>query len=178
MHSSPELVSHLLISPSTRLFLSSIISHEERKKRKERKERKNIRSTASPRRVRTDCLLLLRLSRRTMLNELKSSSIFQNGQRTTKPFRRFLRKFLNDWSMDFSAMLAYNLLIALLPIAVALFGTLGLILTNYPDLEDKVKKKIIESFPADNTTRGGIEQVRSQPRSFVTCCFSSSSFRW
>ena len=94
-----------------------------------------------------------------MISDLKSTAVFQQGQRTTKPFRRFLRKFLNDWSMDFSAMLAYNLLIALLPIAVALFGILGLVLTNYPDLQQKVKDKIVHSFPADNTTQGGIAQV-------------------
>lgn len=94
-----------------------------------------------------------------MISDLKSTSVFQHGQRTTKPFRRFLRKFLNDWSMDFSAMLAYNLLIALLPIAVALFGILGLVLENYPDLQQKAKEKIIHSFPTDNTTQGGIEQV-------------------
>ena len=61
--------------------------------------------------------------------------------------------------MDFSAMLAYNLLIALLPIAVALFGILGLVLKNYPNAEQQMKEKIIDSFPSDNTTRSGIEQV-------------------
>jgi len=94
-----------------------------------------------------------------MINRIKSSSAFRTSQRRTKPIRHFLRKFLNDWSMDFSAMLAYNLLIALLPIAVALFGTLGLVLQNYPDLERQVKDKIIHSFPLDNTTQSGIEQV-------------------
>lgn len=94
-----------------------------------------------------------------MINNLKSSALFQNGQRKTKNVRRFLRKFLNDWSMDFSAMLAYNLLIALLPIAVALFGILGLVLKNYPNAEQQMKEKIIDSFPSDNTTRSGIEQV-------------------
>ena len=61
--------------------------------------------------------------------------------------------------MDFAAMLSYNLLIALLPIAIALFGILGLVLKNHPDLERQVKDKIIHSFPADNTTQSGIEQV-------------------
>jgi uncharacterized BrkB/YihY/UPF0761 family membrane protein len=94
-----------------------------------------------------------------MINGLRSSSVFRNGQRRTKPVRHFFRKFLNDWSMDFSAMLAYNLLIALLPIAVALFGILGLVLKNYPDTQQEIKNKIINSFSVDNTTRSGIEQV-------------------
>jgi uncharacterized BrkB/YihY/UPF0761 family membrane protein len=94
-----------------------------------------------------------------MITGLRSSSVFRNGQRRTKPVRHFFRKFLNDWSMDFSAMLAYNLLIALLPIAVALFGILGLVLKNYPDTQQEIKNKIINSFSVDNTTRSGIEQV-------------------
>jgi uncharacterized BrkB/YihY/UPF0761 family membrane protein len=94
-----------------------------------------------------------------MLNGIKSLSVFKGGQRRSKPARHFLRKFLNDWSLDFSAMLAYNLLIALLPIAVALFGILGLVLKNHPDTQQQVKNKIIDSFPADNTTRDGIKQV-------------------
>lgn len=62
--------------------------------------------------------------------------------------------------MDFSAMLAYNLLITLLPIAVALFGILGLVLKNYPDAQREVKDKIINLFPSDNTTQTGIKQVK------------------
>ena len=96
-----------------------------------------------------------------MINNLKSSSVFREGQQQTKPVRHFLRKFQNDWSMDFSAMLAYNLLITLLPIAVALFGILGLVLKNYPVAQNEVKDKIIHLFPADNTTQAGMKQVNS-----------------
>ncbi|CAF2508931.1 unnamed protein product [Rotaria sp. Silwood2] len=94
-----------------------------------------------------------------MIDNIKSTTVFKGGQRQTKPVRRFIRKFFNDWSMDFSAMLAYNLLIALLPIAVALFGITGLVLKNYPDTQKAVKNKIIHLFPADNTTQAGIQQV-------------------
>ncbi|CAF1236336.1 unnamed protein product [Adineta steineri] len=94
-----------------------------------------------------------------MINRLRSTAIFQNGERRTKPIRYFFCKFLNDWSLDFAAMLAYNLLIALLPIAVALFGILGLVLKNYPDRQQEIKNQIINSFSTDNITRSGIEQV-------------------
>lgn len=94
-----------------------------------------------------------------MMNRIRSSALFRGGQHRTKPARYFLRKFLNDWSMDFSAMLAYNLLIALLPIIIALFGILGVVLKNYPDFEDEIKNKTIDLFPSDNTTRAGIRQV-------------------
>lgn len=94
-----------------------------------------------------------------MIDNVKSTIAFREGQRQTKPMRHFLRKFFNDWSLDFSAMLAYNLLIALLPIAVAIFGILGLVLKNHPDTQREVKEKIIHLFPADNTTQAGIQQV-------------------
>ena len=35
--------------------------------------------------------------------------------------------------MDLSAMLAYNLIIALVPMGVAVFGILGFVLQNYPE---------------------------------------------
>jgi len=94
-----------------------------------------------------------------MINDIRSSAIFRGGQRRTIPIRHFLRKFFNDWSMDFAAMLAYNLLIALVPIAVALFGILGLVLKNYPHLEDELKNKTMELFSFDNITQAGIRQV-------------------
>ncbi len=94
-----------------------------------------------------------------MINGIRSSALFRGGQRRTKPVRHFFRKFLNDWSLDFSTMLAYNLLIALLPIAVALFGILGLVLKNHPDIRQKIKDEIINATGFDNTTQQGIKQV-------------------
>ena len=98
-----------------------------------------------------------------MINDIRTSSLFRGGQRHSKPLRHFIRKFLNDWSMDFAAMLAYNLLIALLPIAVALFGILGLILKNHPETEKKLIDQIINATAFDNTTQQGIRQVNIIP---------------
>ena len=95
-----------------------------------------------------------------MIDNIKSTTAFKEGQRRTKPVRHFLNKFLNDWSLNFAAMLAYNLLIALLPIAVALFGIFGLFVKNDHNAQEKIKQKIIDSFPADNTTQSGITQVK------------------
>lgn len=94
-----------------------------------------------------------------MIDNIKSTTAFQQSQQTTKPVRRFIRKFLNDWSLNFAAMLAYNLLIAMLPIAVALFGIFGLVLKNDSKAQEKIEDKIVNSFPADNTTQSGIKQV-------------------
>ena len=75
-----------------------------------------------------------------MINGIRSSCSIQRSGTSNKIIRLFIRKFLNDWSLDFSAMLAYNLLIALLPTVVALFGTFGLILRNYPEYTTKTQK--------------------------------------
>ncbi|CAF1140294.1 unnamed protein product [Didymodactylos carnosus] len=66
---------------------------------------------------------------------------------------------MNDWSLDFASMLAYNLLIALLPIAVTFFGIFGLVMGNDAELQNKLKNEIINAFPADNTTQSGITQI-------------------
>ena len=68
-------------------------------------------------------------------------------------------KFLKDWSLDFASMLAYNLLISLLPIAITIFGIFDLILKDNPQATQDLKDKIINPFPSDNTTRTGIKQV-------------------
>ncbi|CAF1106440.1 unnamed protein product [Didymodactylos carnosus] len=98
----------------------------------------------------------------TIMNDLTSTlndtKLFQVARRETKPYRQFFSKFMHDWSLDLAAMLAYNLLIALLPIAVALFGILAIILGKYSNFQDTIKKKIVNSFP-DNTTREALEQV-------------------
>ncbi|CAF4884383.1 unnamed protein product, partial [Rotaria magnacalcarata] len=55
-------------------------------------------------------------------------------------------------------MLAFNLLIALLPIAVALFGILGLVLRNNSGAQQEIKDTIVNSLSTDNTTQVGIKQ--------------------
>ncbi|CAF4067190.1 unnamed protein product [Rotaria magnacalcarata] len=94
-----------------------------------------------------------------MVNKIKSSTVLERAQQVTQPARHFLRKFLNDWSFNFAAMLAFNLLIALLPIAVALFGILGLVLRNNSGAQQEIKDTIVNSLSTDNTTQVGIKQI-------------------
>ncbi len=49
-------------------------------------------------------------------------------QKDTKSLQEFFTKFGNDWSMTLAAALAYNLLTAIFPIAVALIAIAGFIL--------------------------------------------------
>lgn len=97
-----------------------------------------------------------------MLDRLRSSLVYRRTRCKTRRFYHFLEKFLNDWSLIFAAVLAYNLLIALVPLAVAFFGIFGLVLKNYPDAEETIKKKIVDGFSSDNTTIAGIQQVRGR----------------
>lgn len=94
-----------------------------------------------------------------MIDNVTSTKTFKRVQRQTKPVRHFIKKFLNDWSFDLASMIAYNLLVAILPIVIILLGFVGLILRDQPEEQQSLKDKIINSFPADNTTRSGIKQV-------------------
>ena len=94
-----------------------------------------------------------------MVDDIISSTALERAKGRLKPVHQFLKKCLNDWSFDFASMLAYNLLIALLPIAIILFGILGLILTDRPQDQQYLEDIIINTFPADNITQTGIKQV-------------------
>ena len=83
----------------------------------------------------------------------------KEGERQVRPALLFLHKILNDWSLDLSALLAYNLIIALVPMAVVVFAILGFVLQNYPETQVQIIAKIITSFQFDNTTQVGVRQV-------------------
>jgi YihY family inner membrane protein len=62
--------------------------------------------------------------------DLKTSRVIEDVEKETKPLRGFLRKFGNDWATTFAGALAYSLLTALLPIAIAIVAIAGFILSN------------------------------------------------
>lgn len=74
----------------------------------------------------------------------------------------FVLKFLNDWSTDFSSLLSYNFIIALLPIAVAAFGIFGLVFRDNPSARKNIVDAIVDSLP-DNNTKSAVRQVRVRP---------------
>src|SRR2546421_7311914 len=61
----------------------------------------------------------------------KGSSAVQAVGKDVKPLQALLRKFSNDWSMNLSAALAYNILLATFPMLVALLAILGLLLGSF-----------------------------------------------
>jgi YihY family inner membrane protein len=82
-----------------------------------------------------------------MTSTITNTDFFENLKKESKPYRLFFQKFQHDWSLVLSCMLAFNLLIALLPMAIILFGILGLILGNNLNLQNRIKTSIINTFP-------------------------------
>jgi YihY family inner membrane protein len=62
----------------------------------------------------------------------KATGLLSSAEKGAKPMSEFFRKFGNDWATTFSAALAYSLLTAMLPIAIAIVAVLALILTLIP----------------------------------------------
>lgn len=60
-----------------------------------------------------------------------SLNVVQTVEKDVKPLQALLRKFNNDWSMNLSAALAYNILLAIFPVLVALLSILGLLLGSF-----------------------------------------------
>ncbi len=85
--------------------------------------------------------------KKRMASAITHTDLFENVKQETKPYRLFFQKFKHDWSLVLSSMLAFNLLIALLPMAIILFGIFGLILGNNMYLQNRLKHTIINVFP-------------------------------
>jgi YihY family inner membrane protein len=54
-------------------------------------------------------------------------------------------------------MLAFNLLVAILPMAITLFGILGLVLDEHPNLQNRLKNHIVNFFPSK--ANDGIREI-------------------
>lgn len=76
-----------------------------------------------------------------------SSGAVQTLQKETGRFQTFFIKFNNDWCMNFAGLLAYNLLMAMLPIAIALISILGFILGGNQALQANIIHQIASVFP-------------------------------
>ena len=94
-----------------------------------------------------------------MIDKVTSSAAVKRVQRQIKPIRLFIEKVVNDWSFNLASMVAYTLVIALIPIAVTLFGISGFILRDHPHIQQNLKNKIINSFSNESTLREGFGQV-------------------
>src|SRR5436305_2030965 len=92
----------------------------------------------------------------------KQEGALQTIQKDTKPLRAFITKFNNDWSMNLSAALAYNLLMAIFPIALAILAILGIVLGSLSPTEySKLQGQILTALPV-STPPGTVRSITKQ----------------
>lgn len=87
----------------------------------------------------------------------------ETATKDVKPLMAFLTKFQNDWTMNLSAALAYNLLMAIIPIAIAALAILGIVLHSLsPGAYDAVRSQITNIFPQGVSSQGVLDSVTKQ----------------
>ena len=91
-----------------------------------------------------------------------ATGALQTIQKDTKPLQAFITKFNNDWSMNLSAALAYNLLMTIFPIALAILAILGLVVGSLSPTEySKLQGQILHTLPV-STPPGTINSITKQ----------------
>jgi len=86
----------------------------------------------------------------------------ETAAKDVKPLMAFMTKFNNDWSMNLSAALAYNLLMAIFPIAIAVLAILGLILNSLsPSTYSNIQSQILQIFPKGSSS-GILDSITMQ----------------
>jgi len=96
------------------------------------------------------------------LDRFIPAEVIQTAEKGVKAFQTFVTKFSNDWSMNLSAALAYNLLLSTFPIVVALLAILGLVLGALaPGTTNTVFQGITKALPAEVHPESIIRGVQS-----------------
>jgi YihY family inner membrane protein len=73
-----------------------------------------------------------------------------------KPFLHFWQKLSNDWVFNLSGLLAYNLLMSIFPILLAMLAVAGLVLNNLaPGSERGLLNAIANALPGGSAGTGG-----------------------
>src|SRR6266480_5677189 len=83
-------------------------------------------------------------------------------QKDARPLQAFFTKFSNDWSTTFAAALAYNLLMAIFPIAIAILAILGIVLGSLSHAEYiRLQGQILHTLPV-NTPPSTVNSITNQ----------------
>src|SRR5438270_9573502 len=83
-------------------------------------------------------------------------------QKDARPLQAFFTKFSNDWSTTLAAALAYNLLMAIFPIALAILAILGLVVGSLSQAEySKLQVQILHTLPV-STPPGTVNSITKQ----------------
>ncbi len=83
-----------------------------------------------------------------------AQKLAQDVQRNSGPLHAFLTKFNNDWSTTFAGLLAYNILMAMLPIAIALVSILGFVMGSRN--RDAIIRQVSTVFPGQAAHQNAI----------------------
>ena len=59
----------------------------------------------------------------------------------------FAWKIINDWSFSLTALIAYYLLISVLPLILSMFAVVSLISNNNKSFENRIRDRLIKAFP-------------------------------
>jgi len=82
------------------------------------------------------------------LEQHKTSGAKQTAEKGVKSLQAFWTKFNNDWVMNFAAGLAFNLITAIFPIAIAIIAIAGLIFGSFdPYFQGNLIHSIESVFP-------------------------------
>lgn len=69
-------------------------------------------------------------------------------------FVRFSWKLIFDWAFSLSALIAYYLLISLLPLVLCIFAVVSLIFGDNPKFQNQIRDRLVKAFPD-----GGLTEV-------------------
>ena len=75
-----------------------------------------------------------------------SSKMVQTIEKIIHPLRAFITKFMNDWGFILAGVIAYNMLMSMVPIATALLALLGIVLSD-SQIQTNVLGQITAVFP-------------------------------
>ena len=93
----------------------------------------------------------------------RDSGVLRTIQKDIQPLLAFWTKFNNDWAWNNAAGLAYNLILAIFPIAIALISILGLFLgTLNAQAYDQVEGKITAAFASVAGAKGILDAALNQ----------------
>ncbi|HLG78563.1 MAG TPA: YihY/virulence factor BrkB family protein [Ktedonobacteraceae bacterium] len=93
-----------------------------------------------------------------VVTQAKESPVVQKG---LNPLREFMAKVNNDWTMNLQASaLAYSLLMAMLPIAVALLSIFGLVLGGFGHAtQDAFINTLTQVLPGQKSVSAGVKDA-------------------
>ncbi len=78
----------------------------------------------------------------------RSSAVIQTAKKEVKSLQAFWTKFNNDWTMNFAAGLAFNLITAIFPIVIAIISIAGFIIGGlHPSVQADLINSIQSVFP-------------------------------